>query len=175
MHLARTRSLFFLTFIACALILGATLYLQKEAALTPCMLCIAQRAMIVFSGLVCLAACLHDPGRLGWRVYSICLLLAAATGACLAGSQVWLQTATRDALIPILARFEWLIHELSIHANSDFLLGESLHCAEINWTLVGISIPEWSLLAFVGIAMFALYGLFSALSLARSPESTVRD
>ena len=33
-------------------------------------------------------------------------------------------------------------------------------CAEVTWTLFGLSVPEWSLLAFVGMALFALFQLF---------------
>lgn len=32
-------------------------------------------------------------------------------------------------------------------------------CAEVTWTLLGLSIPEWSLLAFAGLAALGLLQL----------------
>jgi disulfide bond formation protein DsbB len=39
------------------------------------------------------------------------------------------------------------------------VLHGSADCAEVNWTLLGMSIPEWSLLAFAGMLLFAGYQL----------------
>jgi disulfide bond formation protein DsbB len=43
------------------------------------------------------------------------------------------------------------IVKLMLHGTAD--------CAEVTWTLVGMSIPEWSLLAFAGCILFALIQL----------------
>ncbi|MNY46197.1 disulfide bond formation protein B [compost metagenome] len=43
------------------------------------------------------------------------------------------------------------IVRLMLHGTAD--------CAEVTWTLLGLSIPEWSLLAFVGFAAVALLQL----------------
>jgi disulfide bond formation protein DsbB len=40
-----------------------------------------------------------------------------------------------------------------------FALG-SPDCAIINWTLLGMSLPEWSLLVFAGLGVIALMQLF---------------
>ncbi len=37
------------------------------------------------------------------------------------------------------------------------MLHGSADCAKVTWTLFGISIPEWSLLAFIGMILFSLY------------------
>ncbi|MNM95911.1 disulfide bond formation protein B [compost metagenome] len=39
------------------------------------------------------------------------------------------------------------------------MLHGTADCAEVTWTLFGMSIPEWSLLAFAGCILFALYQL----------------
>jgi len=35
----------------------------------------------------------------------------------------------------------------------------SADCAEVKWTLFGMSIPEWSLLGFIGMIAFSLLQL----------------
>ncbi|MFJ4144466.1 disulfide bond formation protein B [Pseudomonas sp. NPDC089734] len=163
MHLARTRSLFFLAFIASSLIIGAAIYIQQAFGLSPCMLCLFQRAVIIGCAVLCLMATLHAPQEAGWRRYCWALLALAWLGGAGAGAQVWLQTASADELVPVMARYEYALNALSLDAWVNRLRGDAYLCAEINWSLFGITLPEWSLLAFVCLGLLALYPLFSEL------------
>lgn len=175
MPLARTRSLFFLTFIACASIIGTVVYLQRAFGLTPCVLCIWQRWGFLLCAAMSLAAALHAPGTTGSRRYGVLLLLLASSGATLAGAQVWLQTATADELIPVIATIERVLDFLFLGDLVDRLRLDASLCAEINWSLFGISLPEWSLLAFVGLALLALYPLRRASARLSGAESRAED
>ena len=159
MHLARTRVLFFLAFIACALSLGAVLWLQHAFNLDPCLFCRWQRVLLAIAGLICLTAAVHGPSVRGWRGYALGLLLAALLGAGVAGAQVWLQTSSPEQFLSVTNALERSLDDLSLHAWGDLFHGESRLCAEINWSLFGISLPEWSLLLFTGLILLALYPL----------------
>jgi disulfide bond formation protein DsbB len=175
MHLARTRSLFFLAFIACALVIGGVVYLQRVFGLVPCVLCHWQRGALIACAAVCLAAGLHGPRDRGCRVYGGVLMVIALLGAGIAGGQVWLQTATVDELGPVLVWFEQLLDWLSQHSAVDRLRSDATLCAAITWSLFGISLPEWSLLAFVGLALLAAYPLLRGWGRSGSAESRVGD
>lgn len=164
MHLARTRVLFFLAFIACALSLGAALWLQYGFNLDPCLFCRWQRSLLAIAGLTCLMAAVHGPQARGWSRYASALLVMALLGAGVAGAQVWLQTSSPEQLSVAANALERGLDNLSLHAWGDLLHGESRLCAEINWSLVGISLPEWSLLCFVGLVVLALYPLTGQIS-----------
>jgi disulfide bond formation protein DsbB len=175
MCLACTRSLFLFAFIACALILGATFYLQMVVGLDPCLLCMIQRAAMAAAGALGLAATCHAPGIVGWRRYGMAMLLIAVFGAGVAGSQVWLQTATDDQLVPVVARFEAALSMLALDGWINRMGSEFRFCAEINWSLFSFSLPEWSLLAFVALMLLACYPVFAGLRGHRNAESRVRD
>ena len=164
MYLARTRFLFFLASLACASIIGVAFYLQQAVGLDPCALCIVQRAAFIVCGVLALCAACHAPGPKGTRRYSLALLVVALAGLSTAGTQVWLQTASADQLIPVITRLEHVLSLLSLDMCIDRLRSDALFCAEITWTLFGISLPEWSLLAFTGIALLPLYPLLSEFS-----------
>ncbi|KAA8710283.1 disulfide bond formation protein B [Pseudomonas cannabina] len=163
MYLARTRFLYFLVSLACALIIGTAFYLQHTFGLEPCILCVLQRVVFVTCGVLALAAACHAPGKTGLRRYTLGLLLVALAGVGAAGAQVWLQTASVDQLIPFIARLEHLLSLLSLDACVDRLRSDAMLCAEITWSLFGITLPEWSLLAFTGFTAVSLYPLFSEL------------
>jgi len=175
MYLACTRTLFLFAFIACALIIGTTLYLEQTFSLQPCLLCVLQRLAMLGCGLLSLAATWHAPGPTGWRRYGAGVLLLAACGAGAAGSQVWLQTATDDQLVPIVAWFERMLSALSLDAWITRMDSEFVFCAEINWSLVGFSLPEWSLLAFTGLVGLACYPLLGSGRRRRSAEGRAGD
>ncbi|MGE8360675.1 disulfide bond formation protein B [Pseudomonas sp.] len=157
MSLASLRSSFFLAFVGCVVLMGAALYLEHVVGLEPCPLCILQRICVIGFGLVCLIAALHRPARLGQRLYAAVALLFAAVGAGAAGWQTWLQGVPADELPPCLPSLDYMMEALPFQDIVSLVLRGSADCAEVNWTLLGLSIPEWSLLGFVGMLIFCLY------------------
>lgn len=160
MHLARLRTLFLLAFIACASILGASVYLEDNLgpSLTP--LCTVQRVLYAAFGLICLLAAVHAPGKSGWRIYSGFMLLISLFGAAIAGRQVFLQASPPEDMSSCIANLQYLLDTQPYLKVLSMVLAGHAGCSEINWSLFGLSIPEWSLLAFTGLSLFALYYLF---------------
>lgn len=159
MSLASPRSLFLLAFLTCVAIMGGALYLEHALGLEPCPLCIVQRVFVIAFGIVCLIAAMHGPERAGRRVYAALALLFAAGGAASAGRQVWLQTVPADQLPACLPSLDYMMEALPFQDIVKLMLHGTADCAEVTWTLFGMSIPEWSLLAFAGCILFALYQL----------------
>jgi disulfide bond formation protein DsbB len=175
MHLARTRTLFFLAFIACALIVGATFYLERVVGNAPCPLCFAQRVLLLTCSLVCLMAALHAPRTLGWRIYSGILLFASLAGAAMAGRQVWLQASPPENPAACLVNLQYLLDTQPWVKVLAMIFAGSAGCSEITWSLFGISLPEWSLLAFSGVALFAMHYLFIEFCRFRSMDTDMSD
>jgi disulfide bond formation protein DsbB len=159
MYLARSRPLFLLAFIACALVIGAVMYLEYIVRLAPCPLCIVQRALVIAFGLISLAAFIQAPHKVGWRIYSSLILLCALAGAAAAGRQVWLQGVPVDEFTACVYSPDHYLDLLSLFSVIAQVFDGETDCIEVTWTLLGMSLPEWSLLAFAGMIGFALYQL----------------
>ena len=86
-------------------------------------------------------------------------MLFAAAGAGIAGRQIWLQSVPADELPACLPSLDYMLEALPFQEIVGLLLHGTAECAKISWTLFGMSIPEWSLLAFVGMLLLALYQL----------------
>ena len=119
--------------------------------LEPCPLCILQRVMVIVTGLVTLIAALHHPGVRGIRVYAIGAILAAALGAALAIRQLWLQSLPKDQVPACGPGLDYLLEVLPLTEVLNMILTGDGSCAEIAWTLFGISIPGWTLVGFIGL------------------------
>lgn len=159
MSLACSRSLFFMAFIAGALALGVSYYLEYAVGLLPCGLCLLQRfCLALFTG-VCLVASVHGPGRFGAFLYWLLGLFCSLAGTVTAWRQVLLQSdpvqqlsACSPNLADVYASTPW---ECVIQR----LFKGTADCAHISWTLFDLSIPEWSLLFFVGMMILGGYQL----------------
>ena len=157
MNLASPRSLFFFAFIGCTLMMIAALYLEHVVGLVPCPLCIVQRICVIGFGLICLIAAIQGPRRTGRRVYSVVALLFALAGGATAIRQVWLQNIPADQLPSCLPSLEYMMDALPFQEIVRLVLHGTAECAEVNWSLLGMSIPEWSLIAFIAMALLTFW------------------
>lgn len=151
---ARSRSLFFLAFLTSSGVFCATLYLQFSVALYPCSLYQVQRFFIGGFALVCMAATVHGAGRTGSRVYAIVALCMALAGSLAAVRQLWLQgrSLAPESLCRSDLQCLWNSQPMAGTLQS-LLLGDA-QCARVNWSLLDMTWPEWSLLAFVAMLVF---------------------
>jgi len=160
MSLAPSRSLFLLAFMAGALTLGASFYLEYGALLLPCFLCLVQQTVLAAFTVINLVATIHGPKRSGIYVYWSASMGCAVLGAVTAIRQVLLQNIPLDQVPDCLPSLQNMIENLSLWQALKLSLKGTVDCVEINWTLFDLSFPEWSLLFFVamlllGVAQFS--------------------
>lgn len=166
MSLAPLRSLFFLAFLAGALTLGASFYLEYGALLQPCFLCQVQRLFLAIFALINLVAVLHNPGRSGLCRYGLASMGCALLGAITAGRQVLLQNMPSGQVRDCWPSLQHMIENLSLWQAARSVFNGTVDCVEINWTLFDLSLPEWSLLFFVAMLILGVMQ-FSRLLLSR--------
>lgn len=159
MRLASPRSLFVVAFLGSALLIAIALYMEHVMGLVPCPLCIVQRICVIGFGLICLAAAIHGPAKTGRRVYSGFALLFVLAGGATAIRQIWLQSVPADQLPSCLPSLEYMMEALPFQEIARLVLHGTAECAEVSWTMLGMSIPEWSLLGFIGMAAVCLWQL----------------
>ncbi|QHF47633.1 disulfide bond formation protein B [Pseudomonas sp. S35] len=151
MSLAPSRSLFFLAFMAGALTLGASFYLEFGASLRPCFLCQIQRIFLAAFTLINLVAAIHNPRRSAVCLYGLAGMGCALLGAITAVRQVLLQNVASDQLADCGPSLHYMIENLSLWQALQLTVKGTVDCVEINWTLFDLSLPEWSLLFFLGM------------------------
>jgi disulfide bond formation protein DsbB len=107
------------------------------------------------------AGALHNPGVTGRRVYAGLAFLFAAGGAAVASRQVWLQHLPADRVPQCGPDLAYMLQNFPLSRTLEKLLTGTGECAKVDWTFLGLSIAEWSLLWFVALALFALWAGFS--------------
>ncbi len=155
------RAQFLLGFLACVALLGYALYSQYYGGLMPCPLCTFQRGAFLLLGTAFLFGALHAPkGQGGRRTYGVLALLAAGMGMVVAGRHVWLQHLPADQVPACGPDLSFMMEAFPLADVLRKVFTGSGECAEVDWTFAGLSMPEWSLIWFVGLALLALYAGF---------------
>jgi disulfide bond formation protein DsbB len=148
------RSAFAFAALACALLLAYGYFLQHIQGLEPCPLCLVQRAFFYAVMAVCVIAALH--GR--WRIfYGILAALFAVGGAAAASRQVWLQHLPPDKVPQCGPDLFFMLENFPLSRTFSTLFSGTGECAVVDWTFLGLSIAEWSLLWFVALALYLVW------------------
>lgn len=153
---------FLLLLLFCSFLIAAALYFQFAGGLDPCPLCISQRIMVLAVGIVMLAAVLHRPGRLGIRVYALLGFLTAIGGAAISARHVWLQHLPPEEVPACGPGLEYMFRNFPLGDTLKAMLTGTGDCAKVDWTLLGLSMPAWVLICFLGIAVVSLAQYWNA-------------
>ncbi len=142
-------------FALCAALLGFGMFLQLSLGLEPCPMCIMQRYALVVCGLIAAVAALHGPTGIGRRIYAFAIALAALAGGGVAARQSWLQHFP-PKVVDCGPDLEFMLDSFPLAQALPLLFRGTGDCAKVQWSLLGLSIAEWSLVWFILIAIAGL-------------------
>lgn len=135
------------------------MYLQHVVGLEPCPMCVVQRYALILLALFTAIAATTE--RRGLQIpLALLAVLTAAGGAFTAARQTWLQwhppefaSCGRDIY--------GMIETFPLQRALPMIFKGSGDCSKIDWTFLGLSIANWSFIAFV------VFGLLLVVLLAR--------
>ncbi len=139
--------------LACCGLMAYALYAEHVLGLEPCPLCVFQRLGVIGLGVVFALAAVHAPRGGGRFVYAAGVALTAGAGAAVAARHVWLQNLPPEQVPACGAGLDFLMDTLPFTEVVREVLSGSGECATISWSLLGLSMPTWVLIAFAGLGL----------------------
>jgi disulfide bond formation protein DsbB len=137
-------------------LMGFGLYLQYVEHQDPCPLCMVQRLIfIAILGLFALAA-LHGPKRMGQRIYAALIVLMSLFGVGVASRHIWIQNLPTDQVPACGPGLDYMLDTFPLSEVLKELMHGSGECAAKGWTFLSLGIPEWSLVWYVLLGVFAV-------------------
>jgi protein dithiol:quinone oxidoreductase len=147
----------------CALMMAVALGLEHLGGLEPCPLCTFQRVAVLAAAAVFAVAAIHNPqGRAGPAVYGVLGLAAVAGGIGVAWRHLWLQSLPPEEVPSCGPGLDYMMELLPWRDVVAMVLSGSGECAEIDFLLLGISLPGWTLIGFLVLALAPLGLVLSA-------------
>ena len=164
------RTWYLVVFLACVGLLVYALYLQHRMFLDPCPLCIFQRVAFAWMGAWALLAALHNPsGKLGRWFYGFMVALGAAAGAGIAWRHIWLQNLPAYEVPDCGPGLSYMMDTMPFLDVLDTVLTGSGSCAEVQWNFLGLSMPGWTLVWYLGLGLLTLFFVFTKTRQAGHP------
>jgi disulfide bond formation protein DsbB len=142
---------------ACAALMGYALYAQHVLELEPCPLCVFQRVAVIALGAVFAVAALHGPGAIGRKVYAVLLLVPALAGIGVAGRHVWLQNLPPERVPACGPGLDYMLESFPFREVLQMVLSGSGECANVDWSLLGLSMPAWVLITVLVVGGFGVW------------------
>ena len=157
----KSRIWFLLGFIGCFGLLATGAFLQLVEGLEPCPLCISQRIAILVTGIVFLIAAIHNPGRSGIKVYALLGAATALSGGAISTRHIWLQHLPPDQVPECGPGLEYVFQNFPLTETLKLMLSGTGDCAIVDWTLLGLSIPQLTLMAFLMLAALSVLQIWN--------------
>lgn len=127
----------------------ALFFLQRHLGLTPCPLCIFQRiGLIIMGGFALISALFNPKSMLVRLILWIGSLAGIGWATLVAARHVWLQHLPADQVPSCGPGLDYWMDTLPILQVFKEVFAGSGECATVDWTFMGLSIPEQSLILF---------------------------
>ena len=150
------RKTFLAGFLLTIAMMLVAFFMQYYMELEPCPLCSSQRAVVIALGIVFLVAFIHNPSSWGKRVYGLILTALSMLALAIAGRHTWLQHLPEDKIPECGPGLDfWISHLPAIDVIQKIFQGSG-ECAEVVFNFLGLSIPEWSVIAFIPLFIYSL-------------------
>jgi disulfide bond formation protein DsbB len=135
---------------------GAALYLQYVLHQEPCPLCMIQRFIFIAMLVLFVLATLHNPKRLGTKIYATLITLTALSGIGVASRHIWIQHLPKDQVPACGPGLDYMLENFPMSEVLKELMHGSGECAAKGWTFLTLGIPEWSLIWYVLLGAWAV-------------------
>jgi protein dithiol:quinone oxidoreductase len=145
-------------------LMGYALYEQYVVGLEACPLCIFQRVALIALGVVFGIAALHAPRGAAARAYAIVGVLVAAIGLGIAGWHVRMQHLPPDQVPSCGPGLSYMMDAFPVAEWIKMVLTGSGECANVNWSFLGLSMPAWVGIWFVGLGALIVVANWTRLA-----------
>lgn len=151
---------YLLGFVLCFGIVALALVIQTTYKLEPCPLCITQRMVFMGLGVLFLIATFIPPASIFKKIFAALQVLTALGGAGVAIRHWYLQANRESMIADCGVGFDYMFENFPLQKAFKLLFRGTGDCAAIDWTFLGLTLPQLGLISFLGFSALALYLAF---------------
>ena len=148
--------------IGCFATVALALWIQTKYNLEPCPLCITQRLFFMGLGVLFLIGAFIcpssiKPASLLQKIFTGLQVLTALGGAGWAIRHWYLQANKESMIADCGVGFDYMFDNFPLQKMFKLIFKGTGDCAVIDWTFLGLTLPQLALITFVGFGIYALY------------------
>jgi protein dithiol:quinone oxidoreductase len=138
-------------------LVALALAIQTKYNLEPCPLCITQRMFFMGLGVLFLIAAFVKPATIYARILTVLQLATALGGASWAIRHWWLQAHKGEMIADCGVGFDYMFENFPLKKMFTLIFKGTGDCAAIDWTFLGLTLPQLALIAFIAFGIYAIY------------------
>jgi protein dithiol:quinone oxidoreductase len=156
-NLLSGKSGYILGSIGCFATVVLALVIQTKYNLEPCPLCITQRMFFMGLGVLFLIGAFIKPASLMQKIFALLQVLTALGGAGWAIRHWYLQAHKGEIIADCGVGFDYMFENFPLKKMFTLIFKGTGDCAAIDWTFLGLTLPQLALITFVGFAAYAVW------------------
>lgn len=153
----RGKTGYLLGFAASFGLVALALVIQTVYKLEPCPLCITQRIVFMCLGVLFLIAVFIKPATIIAKLFTLAQVVTAAVGAGWAIRHWWIQAHRDSMVVDCGVGLDYMFENFPLKKAFTLLFRGTGDCATIDWTFLGLTLPQLGLIAFIALAIYAIY------------------
>jgi len=151
------RSGYIIGFLACFATVALALVIQTQYNLEPCPLCITQRMFFMGLGVLFLIGAFIPRASLFQKLFTGLQLVTALGGAGWAIRHWYLQANKESMIADCGVGFDYMFDNFPLEKMFKLIFKGSGDCATIDWTFLGLTLPQLALISFIFFGLYAIY------------------
>ena len=144
-------------FAACFSTVALALVIQTQYHLEPCPLCITQRMFFMGLGILFLIGAFIKPASSLQKIFMLLQVTTALGGAGWAIRHWYLQAHKDEILADCGVGFDYMFENFPLKKMFTLIFKGTGDCAAIDWTFLGLTLPQLALITF---AVFGIYAVW---------------
>lgn len=148
---------YLLGFALCFGIVALALVIQTTYQLEPCPLCISQRIIFMGLGVLFLLAAFVPTKTVVNTILMGLQVITALGGAGVAIRHWYLQANKESMIADCGVGFDYMFENFPLEKAFKLLFRGTGDCAAIDWTLLGLTLPQLALISFVAFTAYAIW------------------
>ena len=156
-NLLSGRSGYIIGSLGCFATVALALVIQTKYNLEPCPLCITQRMFFMGLGVLFLIGAFLKPASLTQKIFAALQVLTALGGAGWAMRHWYLQANKESMIADCGVGFDYMFENFPVEKMFKLIFKGTGDCASIDWTLLGLTLPQLALISFVAFGVYAFY------------------
>lgn len=147
----------FLPFFGTVVFLAYALYTEYYLFLEPCPLCMVQRYIYALIGILFLITFIKPPITWGRKLFGFLISIVSVLGMVVSGWHVRLQHLPPEEVPDCGPGLEYMLDAFPLKDIISELIHGSGDCAEVVWSFLGLSMPTWSFICFIGFFFYTIF------------------
>ena len=151
------RSGYLLGFAACFGTVAMALVIHTKYNLEPCPLCITQRMFFMGLGILFLIGAFLKPASISQKIFALLQVITALGGAGWAIRHWYLQAHKGEVIADCGVGFDYMFENFPLKKMFTLIFRGTGDCGVIDWTFLGLTLPQLALITFIGFGNYALW------------------